>query len=382
MSRALPSVCFVAPQAYAVLARDRSIGVVGGAEVQQVTLARELVRRGHPVHMVCLDYGQPDGVVIDGITVHRAHAPDDGLPVLRFVHPRLTSLWAAMRRADADIYYQRNAGALTAFVAAFARRHRRRSIYACASDANFDPRLPQIALARDRALFRWGMRHVDAIVTQHPAQAQRCREVFGRDSTIVRSAYGHRGEAARHEGVVLWVGSIRAIKAPERFVDLARMCPQWRFRLVGGGDVTLTAALRERAAGLPNIEFTGFVPHADVESQFDGAAILVNTSVAEGFPNTFLQAWSRGMPTVSFFDPQVQHEGRAVGRSVETLEQMAAVVQAWKQDEAAWRQAGADCRAAFAATYDVAAAVDRYQALFERLDHGAAAARPLPSVQP
>ena len=51
--------------------------------------------------MICLDYGQPDGTVIDGVTIHNLHEPDAGLPGLRFVHPRFTGLWAAMKRVNA-----------------------------------------------------------------------------------------------------------------------------------------------------------------------------------------------------------------------------------------------------------------------------------------
>jgi glycosyltransferase involved in cell wall biosynthesis len=363
----LPSICFVAPQAWAVLARDRSLAVVGGAEVQQATLARELARRGHAVTMVCLDYGQPDGVVVDGVRVLRAYRPGEGLPVLRFIHPRLTKIWAAMRRADAQIYYQRNSGALTAWVSAFARQHGRIAIYAGASDSDFDPALPLVPYARDKALYRWGARHADAIVTQTPAQAVLCRAMFSRESTIIRSAYAAGGRPGAHGGPVLWVGTIKPIKGPEAFVDLARACPELRFRMVGGGDPSYVQSIKARAVGLTNLEFTGFVPHADVEVLFDAASVLVNTSPAEGFPNTFLQAWSRGIPSLSFFDPQFERQGRAVGATVKSVEEMAQVLRRWKGDASAWRQAGEDCRATFESTFGVASAVDRYEALFREL---------------
>src|SRR3954469_7235686 len=128
-----PHICFVAPNAWPVFSRDRSIKVVGGAEVQQSILARLFHRNGYRVSMICLDFGQPQGAVVDGIPVYKTFPPDAGIPVLRFLHPRLTSIWNALGEADADVYYQRSAGMLTAVMAQFCRRHGKRSIYAGAS---------------------------------------------------------------------------------------------------------------------------------------------------------------------------------------------------------------------------------------------------------
>jgi hypothetical protein len=103
--RASGHICFVAPHAWPVFSGDPHIAEVGGAEVQQSILARLLSANGYRVSMICLDYGQPDRALIDGVTVYKAYRPHGGLPVLRFVHPRLTAMWRVLREVDADEYY-------------------------------------------------------------------------------------------------------------------------------------------------------------------------------------------------------------------------------------------------------------------------------------
>ncbi|MYN47375.1 glycosyltransferase [Pseudoduganella sp. FT93W] len=362
-----PSVCFVAPAIYPVLARDTGIESVGGAEVQQAVLARTLQRAGYEVSVVTMDYGQPAMVEIDGIRVYRAHTPDGGLPVLRFVHPRLTSIWSAMRRADADIYYQRSSGMLTGVVAQFCRMYGRRFIYAAASDGDFYPALPLIAHGRDKWLYRRGLRQADAVVVQHPAQREACAQHFLRaDSHIVPSCHAGAAEAsAAADGYVLWVGTIKPLKRPELFIELARRLPQFQFRLVGGGSGNaLFEQLREQAAALPNLTLTGFVPYAAVDQQFAGARLFVNTSDFEGFPNTFLQAWSRGIPAVSFFDTGATHEGGPVCRQVPDLDAMAACVARLMGDAAAWQAASDHVRRYFDANHTPSAALRAYEQVF------------------
>ena len=270
-----------------------------------------------------------------------------------------------MRRANADIYYERSSGAMTAFTVAFAKMHGRLSVYAAASDRDFLAK-SHLPIFRDRILYQWGLRHADLVVAQSEAQRAALVQNFGRDCSVVRSCYDHDGETGRPEGVILWVGNLRPVKRPEMFIELARRLPNYRFKMIGGADEALTSPLRRLAADLANIEFAGFVPFVEIESQFDRASILVNTSSNEGFPNTFLQAWSRGIPTVSMIDPGTYLNSNRVGEVVNSVEQMAQAISKIKSNPTIWHTLGQASRQYFSQHFSTSQAVDTYEQCFRQ----------------
>jgi glycosyltransferase involved in cell wall biosynthesis len=342
-----PHICFVSPAAWPILSEDVSIPSVGGAEVQQVILARGLIEKGYRVSLICMDYGQPDACVVDGITVYRCHAPQAGIPVIRFLHPRLTSVWSAMERANADIYYQRTCGALTGFVAAFCGRYRRKFLFAAAHDADFDSELPYVRYARDRALYRWGLQRADLILTQNDFQLESCKVHFRREAVQLPSCYAPPQNATNDPlGYVLWAATMRKWKRPELFIEIAEHLPHIRFRMVGGpDDQGFYDQLRRRAAATSNLQFAGFVPYARMEQEFDGARVFVNTSDAEGFPNTFLQAWARGIPSVAFIG--VQGRSLHAFRKPRSVEHMVDTVSQLMANDDLWRDVGEQFRRHF-----------------------------------
>jgi glycosyltransferase involved in cell wall biosynthesis len=62
--------------------------------------------------------------------------------------------------------------------------------------------------------------------------------------------------------------------------------------------------MRNDLRSLPNIEYLGNVSPARAQEVIANAATLLCTSDQEGFPNTFLEAWSAGTPvTTLMIDP-------------------------------------------------------------------------------
>jgi glycosyltransferase involved in cell wall biosynthesis len=161
---------------------------------------------------------------------------------------------------------------------------------------------------------------------------------------------------------------MRAWKRPELFFELAAKLPKLKFRMVGGpDDPRHYQAIRDRAAAVPNLEFAGFVPYADIEREFDGARVFVNTSEAEGFPNTFLQSWARGMPTVSFVDPGCTMSGAAVVQVAHSLDDMAIQVSDLMTNDRRWRELGSTSRAFLVQNHSLDSTAVAYQALIEQL---------------
>jgi glycosyltransferase involved in cell wall biosynthesis len=302
-------ICLVNLGALPALSEEFKHERVGGEGVQHAQLATALARRGHEVCLVTADYGQSDGVRVEGVTVLKAFKESAGLPILRFVHPRWTKLWGAIARADAGVYYFSCAGMVLGLLAMFSRLHERRLVFRTASDSDCEPDQLLIRHARDRWLYEFGLKRADAILVQSATQQRAMLMNYGRQSTVAGMLVARPAPGAleRPKDVdVLWVANLRQVKRPDRMLELARSMPGVRFHMAGGpssGEEDLYRKIAHEARGIANLEFHGAVPYLDIGALFDRAQVFANTSDLEGFPNTFLQAWVRGIPVVTMFDP-------------------------------------------------------------------------------
>jgi glycosyltransferase involved in cell wall biosynthesis len=124
---------------------------------------------------------------------------------------------------------------------------------------------------------------------------------------------------------------------------------------VGGavpGHDEVHALLQAALAGVPQLTYHGAVPYHAVNDLFERSRVFVNTSDTEGFPNSYLQAWIRGVPVVAFFDPDGTIAREGLGLVVRNMGEMATAVRQLLEDQARWMEASERCRRFMAAHYD------------------------------
>ena len=99
-------ICFVGLDNYPILNSKYANQRFGGESVQQVLIAKAFADLGYEVSSIVLDYGQKNGTLIGKIKVWKSYNLYKGIPIFRFIHPRITSLWKALKKANDDVYYQ------------------------------------------------------------------------------------------------------------------------------------------------------------------------------------------------------------------------------------------------------------------------------------
>ncbi|MEW6233118.1 MAG: glycosyltransferase [Chloroflexota bacterium] len=226
--------------------------------------------------------------------------------------PDTMSLWNALKQAEPQAIYQRVGCAYTGIAAAFARRYGCRMYWHVAAEDDVKPFHQQTLLGTsqylDKKVLEYGIRTAPFIVAQTEDQNRLLQANYGRwaDAIIPNFHPEPTEEISRDLPVqVVWIGNLKPVKQPMVFVqlakDLATHLPTVRFTMVGAmsSDARWQAAFNREIASQPNLHYLGEVPQEQVNRILARSHLLVNTSISEGFSNTFVQAWLRAVPVVS-----------------------------------------------------------------------------------
>lgn len=286
----------------------------GGAELQARFLGEYLHKEGHhQVTHVCRN-------------ANPASTPDsnaDTVPVVQIPAPKMlgilkrpyfmdaVSLWHTLKRLNPQVIYQRCGSPYTGIVSAYCRHSGTKMVWHIAHE---DDLLPLNQVKKGNRLIAWinkrllnyGIRHTSIIIAQTQDQKVLLKSYHGKSCDAVIYNFHPAPPPPPPKGqkaIVLWVANFKKWKRPEAFITLAERLKDKvdaRFIMVGRLDNSpWVTQLKQRGLKLNNLETTGELPLEEVNRLLEQAHLFINTSVREGFPNTFIQSWFRQTPVVS-----------------------------------------------------------------------------------
>ena len=266
-------ICFISLNSYPLFIKN-SMDYFGGAEVQMSLIAQELAKdKRFGVSLITGDYSQPPIIKQGRVTLLKT---------------KLIDFLTVLKTIDADIYVERTINPKVFLVGWWCRLFKKKFIYMVAHD--WDLNYSRLKLA-------------DLIIAQHQHQNFTLKQNLKLKNLVMPSLLKIKTKKKKFSRqYVLWVGRADEWKNPLDFIDLARHNPQEKFVMIcrQGRNKTLFNFVKNQATSLTNLNFVPAVSAGKISTFFRQAKILVNTSTAEGFPNTFLQAGAANTPVLSF----------------------------------------------------------------------------------
>lgn len=306
----------------------------GGSEYQAYLLAQRLRERCE-IFYISVGQSKDECVIDDGTKIYALRVPS--LPYLGHMFFLLkTKILRILEDEQPDVIYQRVGYSATGIAATHCKRTGCRLVWHIASERdvvarrNGNTEWSIIRRIEDRYR-EYGIRHADTIIAQAVYQNELLQHHYDREcDLIVGNWLPLPSERIVKEGPVsvIWVANVKPLKQPDVFVRLAKMLVHRRdvrFVMIGKpASGRYQRRLEKAMEGLPNLVFMGEQSIDEVNRILAGAHVFVNTSLYEGFPNTFIQAWLRHVPVVSLnVDPDNVLETENLGFHSRTFEGLA-----------------------------------------------------------
>jgi glycosyltransferase involved in cell wall biosynthesis len=183
-----------------------------------------------------------------------------------------------------------------------------KTIFHSACDLDVHPRYALVHRRRWWPLYAWGLLRTDRIFVQHSGQLSGLSSSFRAKARVLPKVCLMESPLCRGPRVkshytrgkyVAWVGTLISLKRPDILVEIARKLTNVSFVVCGGIKPGCDPSVIEDLRSTPNIHYLGQVAPDKAQQVIADASVLLSTSDVEGFPNTFVQAWSCGTPLIT-----------------------------------------------------------------------------------
>ena len=271
-----------------------SVGkMAGGAELQLFYLSTELAKKSnYNVSFIVGNYKQPETGLVKNVRLLRSFNADRNDGVFKKINQAIR-FFRILKREKPDIILSSTNNTLVTLCSLYSIFVKSKHIHRIAhnKDTGFERRKEFGFLAR---LYCWGMKRANKILVQNLEQQDQLLKNFNKQSILLKNAFPVTKQTELSDDYVLWVSRYQTWKQPELFIKLAQEVQDRAFLMIcpppQGKEIENWKELKQKAEQLTNLQFIDYVPFSQIQIYFNKASIFINTSQAEGFPNTFLQA--------------------------------------------------------------------------------------------
>lgn len=322
----------------------------GGAEYQSFLLANELKKQWDIFY---ISIGQKKNELIDdsGFRIYMMRTPKFMKSnAYFFLYGRIKKI---LKNENPDVVYQRVAYSMTGIAVYLGKKLGIKTIWHISHNKEIDnKKLINLVFHPIRwienAWLSYGIKHADYIVAQSRDQVDLLKWNFRRNNAIICRNFHLLPDCSIQRGFpkkVVWVANLKRWKNPEAFVELALYFQSRKdtvFIMAGrSGTSKWSAKILDRIETMPNITYLGELKIEDVNKLLSDAYLFVNTSYYEGFPNTFIQAWLRGVPVLSLMvDPDHVLENHQTGKYAGDFTHLIKYLELFLNDETLRNNAG------------------------------------------
>ena len=249
----------------------------------------------YDVTCVVGDFGQPDVVVKENVRLVKA--PIDRPMSFFKVYNRLKNL-------NTDIYIDFCASPRLFLLNLLKKRTGSKYIFLVGSDNDINGKYHEDINYIFFYAYLYGLKRADAIISQVPDQLELLKKKYGLQSELILSPYFDicPKEQKETKDLILWVGRSAYYKNPDEFVDLAEKFPEQKFVMICNNskyDHGFVKSIEKRLENISNLRFIDYVPYPEMTEYYEKTKLLVNTSIFEGFPNTFIESAMHSTPILS-----------------------------------------------------------------------------------
>ncbi len=316
--------------------------VIGGATIRLYALAKGLTSLGHTVAFLTWNGANAFANKKEVFELIESYDQSGGIKGIRFFTRKLSMLKSA-KAYKPDVVLQISAAINTGVMSYVAKRLKVPAIFLPASNADADRKYKNYLSKSSQKLYEYGVRNADLIICQNGYQYKNFKDNFpNTERTIIHNPYFHEGKLPKilnrnERKYIAWVGNFSIFKNVPAACEIIKALPEVLFKLAGKEthktDPATKTALDELKK-LKNVEFVGHIERDEILDFLGKAYALFNTSIFEGFSNTFLEAFAAGTPIITRqkIDPDDIIATNGLGIIVKENEQIADAIKALIND--------------------------------------------------